>query len=84
MTYDQQVLINELEYLDVSYSGHLYVLIYEFDDYKRIEVKPRIDNLYAETDAGFCYVWLLSDEEIVENPDNIELDLIREAYVLAG
>ena len=82
VTYDQQLLISELEYLGVSYSGHLYVLIYEFDDYKRIEVKSRVENLYAETDSEFSYVWLLCDEEIVENPDNIELNLIREAYVL--
>ena len=37
-SYDQQTLINELEYLDVSNMGNYFVLIYEFDDYKTIDL----------------------------------------------
>ena len=41
-SYDQQTLINELEYLDVSNMGNYFVLIYEFDDYKTIDLTKKL------------------------------------------
>ena len=73
VAYDQEILIRELEYLEISYTGRFYVLIYEFGDYKTLEVSFRDDTESLH--------FLLCDEVMIEIPDDIELDLVREAYL---
>ena len=70
--YDIQILISELEGLDITFTGKVFINIYEFDGYKTIRIVSQ-----ENSDSSS---WLLCDEKIVDNPDDLELNLVRGAY----
>jgi hypothetical protein len=73
--YDQELLINELDKLNVSGLNVTSVLIYEFDEYKTIQVA------YIDGTSYFYSTALLYKENMIDIPDGVELDLFREAYI---
>lgn len=73
--YDQELLINELDKLNVSGLNVTSVLIYEFDEYKTIQVA------YIDGTSYFYSTALLYKENMIDIPEGVELDLFREAYI---
>ncbi len=75
--YDEDLLIGQLKETGVSYTGDIYIVITEFDDYTVFQVTNLEDSTWKDT----TYAWF-RDGRLLDLPKNIELDSLDRFYRL--
>ena len=78
--YDEEILIGQLEEMGVSYTGNIYILVTEFDDYAVIEVTDLEDDSSTIVSSSYG---LFKDGRMLDLPDKIDLSSVNDFYRLA-
>lgn len=75
--YDEELLIGFLEEIDTGYTGDVYVLITEFDDYTVLEIWEKDGNSITRQTTA-----LFRDGNRISLPGNVSLESLRNIYRL--
>lgn len=75
--FDIPSVIESLKKMDLSYTGDVYIIVTEFDDYRIVQVESLGDDNSTILDESFA---LFRNGSRIELPENVKLDSIRTIY----